>query len=68
MANIQATSEARLLHRHANAISVEPSLLHENKGFFLYISLILRYVALAVVTNLLPRSRESLEHLKMTTI
>jgi len=32
MANIQATSEARLLHRHANAISVEPSLLHENKG------------------------------------
>ncbi len=23
---------ALLLHRHANAISIEPSLLHENKG------------------------------------
>ena len=36
--------------------------------FFLYISLIMRYVTSAVVTNQLPRSRKSLEHLKMTTI
>ncbi len=34
---------------------------------FFYISLIMRYVTSAVVTNLLPRSRDSLEHLKMTT-
>ena len=35
---------------------------------FIYNSLIMRYVTSAVVTNPLPRSRESLEHLKMTTI
>jgi hypothetical protein len=35
---------------------------------FFYISLIMRYVTSAVVKNQLPRSRESLEHLKMTTI
>ena len=35
---------------------------------FLIISLIMRYVSSAVVTNQLPRSREALEHLKMTTI
>ncbi len=28
----------------------------------------MRYVTLAVVTNMLPRSRESRVHLKMTTI
>ncbi len=33
-----------------------------------YISLIMRYVTSAVVTDLLPRSLESLKHLKMTTI
>jgi hypothetical protein len=36
--------------------------------FFVYNSLTMRYVSLAVVTNQLPWSRESLEHLKMTTI
>ena len=32
MANIQATLEAQLLRRHANAISVEPSLLYKSNG------------------------------------
>jgi hypothetical protein len=34
----------------------------------IYISLIMRYVTSTVVTNLLPRSRESVAHLKMNTI